>query len=96
MTQSSPAVEDFDTIKNNLERIRKEREDATKNGIDISPKPEQQGTDAYYPSYYAQSGGTTLGYMDMMLDEDDLPIKEQFPNNPYSNSPKFPVNRVLS
>lgn len=64
MSQSSPAVEDFTTIKSNLERIRKEQEEATKNGVDITPKPENKGTDAYYPSYYASSGGTTLGLKD--------------------------------
>jgi hypothetical protein len=79
VTGRTPGIYDFDTINESLQRIKKEKED-TENGIDVTPKPQPEGTDAYYPSYYAQSGGGTLGFkpmyehMELMLDADDKVI----------------------
>lgn len=52
---TTPVADDFETIRANIERIKKE-EEGNKNGIDISSQNKQQTEqeNAYYPSYYGK------------------------------------------
>lgn len=82
--QRIPVAEDFDTIRSNLERIKKEKEAASK-ALD-NPPAEQQ--DDYYGCGYADNydldyscNGTETLYeaMEAMLDENDKILEKYCP-----------------